>query len=331
MGDRVRITDVSPRDGLQNEPGVIDTAEKIHLVEMLASTGVDEVEITSFVNPSWVPQLADAADVAEGVRTFVEGVRMVTGVIPREGARDEARGGLPVFSVLVPNERGFDAALEVHERGLDLKAAMFTAASETFSRRNTNASIDETLERFRPIVPRAIEAGMPMRFYVSCAVACPYEGPVSPAQVAAVSAELLDLVPDGAERGRVDLDLGDTIGVAHPDDIAALLGAMTDRLGDGVLGQTTLHLHDTHGRAAACVKTALGLGVRSFDGSVAGLGGCPFASTDGARAPGNIATETLVSAVHEAGHETGVDLDLLREAAAHARRLVERARAGGSG
>lgn len=324
MAQRVRITDVSPRDGLQNEPGVIPTPHKVRLIEALAATGVDEVEVTSFVSPRWVPQLGDAGEVVAEVGDFVEGVASVAGVIPRDETRAQV-GMLPVFSVLVPNERGFEGVVAAHERGLNLKVALFTAASETFSQKNTNASIEETLERFAPVVERTLEMGLALRVYVSCAVACPFEGAIAPARVREVVDRALALVPDEA-REAVDVDLGDTIGVAHPDDVAALLGAF-----EGMEQGLTLHLHDTFGRAASCVRTALAMGVRSFDGSAGGLGGCPFASTPGTRAPGNISTQTLVRTVEEAGYETGVDMDLLEEAGEIARAMVESARRGAGG
>ncbi|MEO1129413.1 MAG: hydroxymethylglutaryl-CoA lyase [Planctomycetota bacterium] len=324
MVDRARITDVAPRDGLQNEPGLIATADKVRLVEMLATAGVDEVEATSFVSPKWVPQLADAADVLRDVSDFAEGVRYVAGGVPRGAGQTGARvdgAPLPVFSVLVPNERGFEQALEVHEAGLPLKIALFTAASETFSQKNTNASIAETIERFRPIVPRAFEADMPIRLYISCAIACPFEGAITPLQVRGVADALLELAPDDDHRQLLELDLGDTIGVAHPADILALCAAFDD-----LTPWLTLHLHDTHGRAAACVHAAIESGVRSFDGSAAGLGGCPYASTPERRAPGNIATETLVRACIDAGLTTGVDLELLSEASDFAADVVKQAR-----
>ena len=320
MGERVRITDVSPRDGLQNEPGVIPTVDKVRLIELLSAVGFDELEITSFVSPKWVPQLADAGEVVGAIADFAEGVRSVTSVIPRPETRDQA-GGLPMYSALVPNEKGFERALEAHENGFPLKVALFTAASETFSTKNTNASIEHSIARFAPIVPRALDAEMPIRAYISCAIACPFEGAIDPGAVRAVADRLLELAPAGA-RQSIDIDLGDTIGVAHPDDVAALLARFED-----LLPQLTLHLHDTHGRAPACVKTALAMGVRSFDGSAAGLGGCPFASTPDRRAPGNIATETLVRTIHDAGFTTGADLEILAEGASFAREIVERARA----
>lgn len=314
MPGRVRITDVAPRDGLQNEPNPIPTRDKLRLIELLAASGVDEVEITSFVSPKWVPQLGDAEEVARETRTFAEGVRQVLASFPSK-VRDAER--LPVFSVLVPNEKGFERALELHDpQEFPLKIALFTAASEEFNKRNTNASIDESIERFAPIVPRAIEAGMQIRFYISCAVECPFAGHTEPSAVRAVADKLMELVPAHARAG-VDLDIADTIGVAHPADIAALCAAHPD-----LLGQTTLHLHDTFGRASPCIRAALELGVRSFDGAVGGLGGCPYAFTPEQRAPGNIDSGILVRTVHDAGYETGVDLESLDDAGAFARGLA---------
>ncbi len=312
--NRVRITDVAPRDGLQNEQAPVSAAEKIALVEALAATGVDEVEVTSFVNPKRVPQLADAAEVSAGVAGFVEGVRMVAGELPRDAGR-VARGSLPTFSALVPNARGLEGAQAAIEGGLPLKIALFASATEGFSKANTGGTIAEVLERFPPVLAGAKELGAPVRLYVSCVVACPFDGPTDPAHVADVCARLEAMAQaSGLQRGwgegEYELDLGDTIGVARPDDIAALFSALPS----DALSATTLHLHDTNGGAADCVKTALALGVRSFDGAAGGLGGCPFASTPGKRAPGNISTETLVRTVHEAGYETGVDETLLAEA-----------------
>ncbi len=306
MSERVRITDVSPRDGLQNEGGVIPTEGKAALVRALTGAGVDEVEVSSFVSPRWAPQLGDAAEL----------FAMLS---------DERPVGV-VYSALVPNERGMEGALAVNAAagyGLIRKVSVFTAASETFSRRNTNATIAQTLERFRPVIARALEAGLRVRGYVSCIVACPFEGAISPAAVADVSARLLDLGID-------ELDLGDTIGHATPDSVEAVLIDVLERTNLGPTSRDgdpslTLHLHDTFGRAGSCVERALELGVRSFDGSVAGLGGCPYASTPGKRAPGNVATGTLVEVVRRAGYSTGVDLDALGKAAALARSLVDNA------
>ncbi len=270
----IRVTDVGPRDGLQNEKVVISTEHKVAYIDALSASGVAEIEVTSFVSPKWVPQLADAAQV-------------LAGVTRRPGV---------TYSALVPNEAGLDRAMETK---LD-KVAVFTAASETFARRNTNASIAETIERFRPVVRRAKASGLTVRGYISCVVACPFEGPIAPAMVREVAAQLLDLGVD-------EIDLGETIGVAVPNDI--------DRLYEGLAGllapeATTLHLHDTRGTALVCADRALRLGVRSFDASCGGLGGCPYAPG----AAGNLATEDLVYYCDRMGVTTGVRLDALLEA-----------------
>lgn len=302
--ERVRITDVSPRDGLQNEQGVIPTADKVELIRLLCQTGVDEVEVTSFVSPKWVPQLADALEVCASLS------------LPPESG--------PVFSVLVPNEKGLDAAVGVNARGRVLsKVSVFTAASEMFSKKNTNATIAETLERFRPVVAGAHDEALLVRGYISCVIACPFEGAVAPQAVAKVARQLVDLGVD-------EIDLGDTIGAGTPETVVAMLAAVRAELGETWLpaDRLTLHLHDTFGHAAECVRAALDVGVRSFDGSVAGLGGCPYASTPGKRAPGNISTELLVKTVHDAGFATGVDVSKLEAAAAFARGIVAKSRGG---
>jgi len=306
--ERVRITDVAPRDGLQNEPGSIPTPEKIHLVELLARTGADEVEVSSFVSPRWVPQLGDAEAVFDALAA--------------------SKPAEVLYSSLVPNEHGMLKLLQVNERAgsrLIGKASVFTAASETFSRRNTNASIEQSLERFAPVLVLAKEHGIAVRGYVSCAIACPFEGPIEPGAVVRVAERLLGLGVD-------EIDLGDTIGAGTPETVARLLEACRASFGDGFFApdRLTVHLHDTFGRAAECVRTSLEMGVRSFDGSAGGLGGCPYASTAGKRAPGNIATETLVHAVQDAGYETGVDLDTLAEASGYAVKVAARARTEGN-
>ncbi|MFO0833518.1 MAG: hydroxymethylglutaryl-CoA lyase [Phycisphaerales bacterium] len=303
----VRVTDVAPRDGLQNEPGVIALDDKLKLVRLLATTGVDEVEVTSFVSPKWVPQLADARPLCDAI------------------AKDPPKPPGVMYSVLVPNDKGMDQALEVNQqagrRVLD-KVSVFTAASETFSRKNTNASIEETIERFRPVVARAKANSLLVRGYVSCAVACPFEGAIKPQAVASVSRRLADLGVD-------EISLGDTIGAGTPESVVAML----DGVRAGLSGEWTsdefklnLHLHDTFGRAAACVVAALSAGVRSFDASVAGLGGCPYASTPGKRAPGNIDTSLLIRTIRDRGFSTGATPDTLAEAAAFARSIVSAAR-----
>lgn len=315
---RVRITDVSPRDGLQNEAALISTADKCHLVELLAATGVDEIEVTSFVSPKWVPQLGDAAELLAMV-----------GALPTFAAGAGHASG-PMLSALVPNEKGLQGLLSANQaagRTLVKKASVFTAASEEFSRRNTNATIAETLERFKPVIREAHAAGngLLVRGYVSCIIACPFEGPIAPAKVAEVCLKLIDLGVD-------ELDLGDTIGAATPESTRSLfehLQSVPALVSALARVPITLHLHDTFGRAAECVTVALDMGVRSFDASAGGLGGCPYASTRNAdgtthRAPGNIATETLVRAVHAAGYTTNVDLDALARAAEFARGLTNR-------
>lgn len=309
MPEPVRITDVSPRDGLQNEPGVIPTAEKVRLVELLCATGVDEIEVSSFVSPKWVPQLGDAAEVFKALTPS-----------PAES--------LPRFSALVPNEKGLQAALDVNRaagHALISKLSVFTAASETFSRKNTNATIAETIERFKPVIAAAREHDLEIRGYVSCVIACPFEGAIAPAQVARVVELLFGIGVD-------EIDLGDTIGAGDANSTRAMLQDAIAAAGghdfnDFDEPNITLHLHDTFARAGECVRAALDLGVISFDGSVAGLGGCPYASTPGQRAPGNISTDLLVRTIHDAGFTTGVDLDRLAQAAAYAREIVDRARA----
>lgn len=280
----IRITDVGPRDGLQNEPVTIPVEAKVELVDTLARSGVAEVEVSSFVNPQWVPQLADA----EAVFAAIE-------------RRDDV-----VYSALVPNMRGWERACAV---GVD-KIAVFTTASETFAQRNINCTIAESLQRFAPVIEAARAESMPVRGYLSCAVACPYEGSVAPEVVRDVAASLLDLGID-------ELDLGDTIGVATVEDIDRLLDTMSSLVEPGAL---SLHLHDTGGGALACCRRAIELGVRRFDASCGGLGGCPYAPG----ASGNLATEDLIGVCREAGVECGVELDVVREASAAVESIIGR-------
>ncbi|MEQ8769978.1 MAG: hydroxymethylglutaryl-CoA lyase [Phycisphaerales bacterium] len=301
MPERVRITDVAPRDGLQSEPRPIPTEDKASLIEIIARTGVDEIEATSFVSPRWIPQLGDAHDLFTLLkhRDIPESVTL---------------------SALVPNQKGMEEVYRVNAEEESLavaKIAVFTAASETFSKRNTNASIEETLERFAPVVKMAHEApggSMPVRGYVSCAVKCPYDGDVAPSRVADVARRLIQIGVD-------EIDLGDTIGAGTPDTIARVISVVRDAIGEGPT--ITLHLHDTFGRAADCVRAALREGVRSFDAASAGLGGCPYASTPHRRAPGNIALATLIDVVHAEGYETGTDADAVRAAGEAATKLLE--------
>jgi hydroxymethylglutaryl-CoA lyase len=306
MPERVRITDVSPRDGLQNEPGVIATADKVRLVDLLAATGVDEVEVTSFVSPKWVPQFADGPAVLSALNK-------------------SGRQPPPELSVLIPNAKGMEMTRSGDVFDAIDKVAVFTAASETFSKKNTNATIAETIERFRPVVKDAVDSKFELRAYLSTVIACPFEGPIDPEVVAKWAFVLYEL-------GIPEIDLGDTIGAGTPETIAKLLTAVKRAMAaDDANPTITLHLHDTFGRAADCVRTALDLGVRSFDASVAGLGGCPYASTPGKRAPGNISTELLVRTVQDAGYKTGVDLDALARAADFARSIVAKSRAAVGG
>ena len=271
VGRAVRITEVGPRDGLQNEQGVVSVDAKVAFIDALSHAGLPEIEVTSFVSPKWVPQLADASEVL---------------------GRIQRRPGT-VYSALVPNEKGLERALEAR---VD-KIAVFTAASESFARKNINASVRESIERFRPVVEAARRAGLPVRGYVSCVVACPFEGPIAPAAVAEVSRALLAVGVD-------EIDLGDTIGVAVPGDIDRLLAA---HAGVVPVERITMHLHDTRGTALACAWRAIELGVTSFDASCGGLGGCPYAPG----ATGNAATEELVYACEGSSRSTGVDLQAL--------------------
>jgi hydroxymethylglutaryl-CoA lyase len=301
MPERIRITDVSPRDGLQNEPRAIPAADKVRLVQALAVSGVDEVEVSSFVSPRWIPQLGDAADVFAA---------LAAGNLPASSG--------PIFSALVPNEKGMESALRINQqagRPVIGKIAVFTAASETFAQRNINASIAESIRRFEPVFTAARRQSLPVRGYISCIIECPFEGRIAPDKVGHVAQALCDAGAD-------ELDLGDTIGAAEAESITLLINQLLGRLGDDILARLTLHLHDTYGRAAECVREAVQLGIRSFDGAVAGLGGCPYASTAARRAPGNIDTHLLVRTVRDMGYTTGVDDEKLAEAAALARALL---------
>lgn len=310
----IRITDVSPRDGLQHEAGAIATADKARLIRLVAAAGVDEIEVGSFVSPKWVPQLADTPELLAQLAS-----NTTTGSPTGEGVH----GDRPIFTALVPNEKGLQAAWAAIDGGLPLdKVAVFTAASETFSRKNTNASIDESLERFIPVIDSAKQRRVPVRGYISCIVECPFEGRIEPSAVVRVAERLLALGVD-------ELDIGDTIGKADPDSIADVIRPLLDLLRSSPQTLLTLHLHDTFGRATDCVRTALELGVRSFDGSVAGLGGCPYASTPTQRAPGNISTELLVRTIHAAGGRTTVNEDRLAEAARFAQSIVAASRTPG--
>ena len=278
MTEAVRIVEVGPRDGLQNESQTVATATKLALIRRLAAVGLRDIEATSFVSPKWVPQMADHAAVMAGLREQ-----------PLPGVN------LPV---LTPNLQGFEAALAAGAR----EVAVFAAASESFSRRNINCSIAESIARFEPVFAAAQAAGVRVRGYLSCVVACPYEGAVAPAQVAALAREL-------HARGAYEVSLGDTIGSGTPGSVLAMLDAVAREV---PTAQLAGHFHDTWGMAVANVHAAYGFGLRSFDSSVAGLGGCPYAKG----ATGNVATEDLVYLLHGIGASTGVDLDALVEVGA---------------
>jgi hydroxymethylglutaryl-CoA lyase len=305
--NRVRVVEVGPRDGLQNEAGRVPTGEKAELVRALIATGVPEIELTSFVSPKWIPQLGDAAELLD----------VLAGDLPEDIA----------FSALVPNMQGMERLLDANEKALKMTGrraigtvCLFTAASETFSKKNTNASIEETLERFAPVAVAARERGLAIRGYISCAFACPFEGPIGIPAVVRVADRLMHEL-------RVDeLSIADTIGQATPGDVTERIGA----LGHIENAALNLHLHDTFGRAADCVRAGLDAGVRSFDGAVGGLGGCPYASTPGKRAPGNIDTSTLIQTIEDEGYTTGVNHAALNCARVLAGDLVSRARAGAS-
>lgn len=281
----VTIVEVGPRDGLQNEPGVVPTDVKVAFIERLAAAGLPVVEATSFVHPDWVPQLADAAEVMDGIER-------------RAGTR---------YPVLVPNATGLDRALEHDVEEI----AVFGAASEAFSRRNLNRSIDESLAMFAPVVARAREAGLRVRGYVSTVLGCPYQGEVPVGDVVDVTGRMLDL-------GVREVSLGDTIGVGTPGQVEGLLDAVGDAVG---LERIAVHMHDTYGQGLANTLAALRAGVRVADASAGGLGGCPYAEG----ATGNLATEDLVYALHGSGVDTGVDLERLVDATAWMAERLDRA------
>jgi hydroxymethylglutaryl-CoA lyase len=281
MNDRVTIYEVSPRDGLQNEARPIPTAEKIALVDLLTACGFTHIEVASFVSPKWVPQMADGADVLAGI----------------------ARAPGIVYAALTPNLKGYEAARAARAS----EVAIFGAASETFSRKNINASIAESLERFAPVAEAARADGIPLRGYVSCATDCPYEGAIEPRSVAWVTERLFAL-------GCREVSLGDTIGHGTPDRVAYMLQAVLDVAPPDRLAG---HFHDTRGTAIANVEVALDYGLRVFDASCGGLGGCPYAPG----AAGNVATERVAARLAELGYATGLDAARLAAAGDFARRL----------
>lgn len=273
---RVHLTEVGPRDGLQNEAETIPTAVKAAFVQALVRAGHTDIEVSSFVRPDLVPQLADA-----------EALFQVLGK-PPDGV---------TYGALVPNEQGVQRALALEGVG---KIAVFTAASETFNRRNVNASIAESIRRFLPVTRAATVAGLPVRGYVSTAFVCPFEGPIDPEAVKAVCLDLLEL-------GCTELSIGDTIGAATPPDVGRLLDVLLPEI---PLESIVLHLHDTRGTAVANLMEGLRHGVSAFDASSGGVGGCPFAP----KAAGNLATEDALYLLHRVGVQHGIDITRQREA-----------------
>ena len=269
----VRIVEVGPRDGLQNEPREVPTAVKVELIERLADAGLPAVEATAFVSPKWVPQMADHTEVLERIR--------------RKPGVD--------YPVLAPNLKGFESARAAGAT----EVAIFGAASEAFSRRNINCSIAESLDRFRPVAQAAHEHGIKVRGYVSCVLGCPYEGDIAPERVAHVAQTLYEM-------GCYEVSLGDTIGTGTPAKTKAMIEACAARV---PVEKLAGHYHDTYGQALANTYASLELGVHTFDASVAGLGGCPYA----AGASGNVATEDVVYMLIGLGVRTGVDLERLVE------------------
>ncbi len=265
---KVRIVEVGPRDGLQNEKTEVATKVKLELIERLAQAGLRAIEVTAFVSPKWIPQMADHTEVLEGIRR---------------------KPGVS-YPVLTPNLKGFQAA---HAAGAT-EVAIFGAASESFSKKNINCSIAESLERFRPVAQAARAANVKVRGYVSCVLGCPYEGDVPTEKVAEVAQALYDM-------GCYEVSLGDTIGTGTPGRTQAMIGACARRV---PIGQLAGHFHDTYGQALANIYASMELGVATFDSSVAGLGGCPYAKG----ASGNVATEDVIYMLDGLGIETGVDL-----------------------
>jgi hydroxymethylglutaryl-CoA lyase len=269
LPNKARIVEVGPRDGLQNEKGELPTAVKLELIERLADAGLQAVEATAFVSPKWIPQMADHTEVLERIRR---------------------KPGVS-YPVLTPNLKGFEAARAAGAT----EVAIFGAASESFSKKNINCTIAESLERFRPVVEAARAASIKVRGYISCVIACPYEGDVKPQKVAEVSAALYEM-------GCYEISLGDTIGVGTPLRTQEMIAAVAKRV---PVANLAGHYHDTYGQALANIYASLEAGMATFDSSVAGLGGCPYA----AGASGNVATEDVLYLMQGLGIETGVDLE----------------------
>ena len=280
---QVEIVEMGPRDGLQNEARIIPTAEKVALIDLLSGCGYQRIEVASFVSPKWVPQMADGAEVLATI-TRTPGLR---------------------YTALTPNSKGLAGALAAR---VD-EVAVFGAASEGFSKANLNATIAESLERFKPVVQDAREAGVPVRGYVSCVTDCPFDGPTDPSNVARVTDALLEM-------GCFEVSLGETLGRGSVEAVKAMLDKVVPVAAPERLAG---HFHDTGGVALANIEVALDAGLRVFDASVGGLGGCPYAPG----AAGNVATEAVIAFVEEKGFETGLDAARVAEAGRFARGLKE--------
>jgi len=272
MSEFVTVFEMGPRDGLQNEAVFVPTEDKIRLVDMLSDCGFRKIEVTSFVSPKWVPQMADAKEVLEGIY----------------------RHPSIFYTALTPNVKGYNAAKKASAD----EVAIFGSASEGFSKKNINCSVAESIERFKPLVEKAHEDSMPVRGYISCVTDCPYDGATPPEEVARVAGLLMDL-------GCYEVSLGDTIGSGTPETISTMLEAVLSVVPvDKLAG----HYHDTKGRAVDNIEASLEKGVRVFDAAIGGLGGCPYAPG----AKGNVATEAVVELLHRKGFETGLNTEKLK-------------------
>jgi len=294
----VTLVEVGPRDGLQNEPAFLPTPEKLRLIQQLTDTGLSVIEATSFVSPKAIPQMADAAQVMAGLQPLLG---------------DPTDDSAVRYPVLVPNVQGLNAAIESKVQDI----AIFAAASESFSRRNIRASIDESLSRYREVCTLAKQHALRVRGYVSCVIGCPYEGPISPSAVIKVASALLEM-------GCYEISLGDTIGVGTPGTFRHLLLKLTREV---PVQQLAVHCHDTYGQALANILASLELGVKTVDASVGGLGGCPYAPG----ATGNVATEDVVYMLNGMGLQTGVDLDKLARVGDEISRVLGRPNASRAG
>jgi len=281
---KIRIVEVGPRDGLQNEKKILPTQVKIDFIDMLADVGLQNIEAGAFVSPKWVPQMADSDAVLKGIRK-------------KEGVS---------YPVLVPNEKGMEAAIAA---GAD-EIAVFAAASEAFSQKNINCTVAESLARFDPVIKMARERRIKVRGYVSCVLGCPYQGAVDPASVASVAQKLFDM-------GCYEISLGDTIGIGTPETTRIMLQAVKKNVPVSALA---VHFHDTYGRALENIKVALEEGISVIDSAAAGLGGCPYAQG----ATGNVATEKVLQLMADLGIETGIDAAKVRAAAVFIRNAVEK-------